>query len=257
MPAPGRGGRGRAVLMRGGAELSATTNQRAGVGWLPNGGRGGAVTPPPGASPPRPRRLLRARPRASERSNLRANGAKSGAERPERASEARRGRRQAAEHAPLSPLSTLGAARAAPGECAIGRGAPQLPGPSGGRAAAMPAPAPRLAATAHTLGRGFGCGLLGSAGRWGTPGFCPLGRSCCLLSDKTIVCLGKEGVFFGGDDGAGQRRGGGGAPRPLSRAQKMTAWVARSSHPFSTPKSLKIKNPLQALAPPRLHFDSL
>lgn len=242
-PAPGRGGRGHAVLIRGGAELSAATNQRAGVGWIPNGGRGGAVAPPRGASSPRPRRLLRARPRASERSNQRTNPAKAGVERPDRGSKARRGRRKAAEHAPLSPLSTLGAARAAPGECAISGGALQLPGPSGCRAAAMPAPAPRLADTAHTLGRGFGCGLLDSARRWGAPGFCPLGRSCCLLIDKTTVCLGKEGVFFlggGGDDGAGQRRGGGGAPRPLSRAQKMTAWVAWSSHPFGTPKSLKI-----------------
>lgn len=131
--------------------------------------------------------------------------------------------------------------------------------PPGGRAAAMPAPAPRLAATAHTLGRGFGCGLLGSAGRWGTPGFCPLGRSCCLLIDKAIVCLGKEGVFFfgGGDDGAGQRRGGGGAPRPLSRAQKMTAWVARSSYPFSISKSLKIRKPTPSPCSPHLHFGSL
>lgn len=53
-PAPGRGGRGRSVLMRGGVELSAATNQRAGVGWLPNGGRVGAAAPPlrSFASPP-------------------------------------------------------------------------------------------------------------------------------------------------------------------------------------------------------------
>ncbi|KAH0517529.1 Lysine-specific demethylase 4B [Microtus ochrogaster] len=144
-PAPGRGGRGRAVLIRGGADLSAATNHCAGVGWIPNGGRGGAVAPPRGASSPRPRRLLRARPRASERSNQRTNPAKARAERPDRGNKARRGRLKAAEHAPLSPLSTLGAARAAPGECAIGGGALQLPGPSGGPRSrhACPRAAPR------------------------------------------------------------------------------------------------------------------
>lgn len=243
-PAPGRGGRGRAVLIRGGAELSAATNQRAGVGWLPNGGRGGAVAPPRGASLPRPRHLLRARPRASERSNQRTNPAKAGAERPDRGSKARRGRRKAAEHAPLSLLSTLGAARTAPGECAIGDGAPQLPGPSGGprsrHACPRAAPRghrsysrPRLRLRPTRLREAVGyAGLLSV-------------RVKLLFVDRQNDCVpGKGGcVFLGGgrgDDGAGQRRGGGGAPRPLSRAQKMTAWVAWSSHPFSTPKSLYI-----------------
>lgn len=45
-PASGREGRGRSVLMRGGAGMSAATNQRTGVGWSPNGGRGGTVAPP-------------------------------------------------------------------------------------------------------------------------------------------------------------------------------------------------------------------
>lgn len=79
--------------------------------------------------------------------------------------------------------------RVAPGECAIGGGDQQLPGPSGGPRGRHACPHAAPWAAARTPGRGFSCGLLGSAGRRGTPRFCPFGRSCCLLIDKTIVCL--------------------------------------------------------------------
>lgn len=203
------------VLIRGGAELSAATNQRAGVGWMPNGGRGGAVAPPREASPPRPRRLLRARPRASERSNQRTNPAKAGTERPDRGSKARQGRRKAAEHAPLSPLSTLGAARAAPGECAICGGA-QLPGPSGGprsrHACPLAAPRghrsysrPRLRLRPTRLREAVGCARLLSA------------REKLLFVDRQNDCVpGKGGcVFFGGGT-MGPDKGGAGAGRRVS-----------------------------------------
>lgn len=117
------------------------------------------------ASPPRPKRLLRARPRAREPTEERRDQAKIGAEWPGRASErgpavaTRDGWARAAQpavHAPGRALRQVSVRSAA--------ALSSFQAPLGGRAAAMPAPTPRLGPAARTPGRGFDCGLLGYAG---------------------------------------------------------------------------------------------
>lgn len=105
----------------------------------------------------------------------------------------RDGRARAAQPAVRSP----GRASRQVSEYAIGGGALQASRPLWG-AARPPCLPPRrtLGRRAHSRPRLW----LRPTGLRGTAGYAALlsVRESCLLIDKKIVCLGKEGVFFGG-----------------------------------------------------------